>query len=116
VLGEANCLRNLGYIALERSNHAEAYRRYEAALVLYRRVGAVLGEANCIKRLGDIAMVRSDLDEARQRFEAAIPLYRQASDVLGEAGCVRSLGDLALRPCRSTKKGSTLMTRLAEEA
>ena len=29
--------------------------RYEAALPIYRRVGAVLGEANCIQRLGDTA-------------------------------------------------------------
>ena len=97
VLGEANCIKSSGDIALRRSDHASAQAHYEEALPLYRRVGHVLGEANCIKRLGDIALRWSDHTSAQARYEEALPLHRRIGDVLGEANCILSLGEVALR-------------------
>jgi tetratricopeptide (TPR) repeat protein len=96
-LGEVNCIKGLGDVALRRSDHEHARSRYEEALPLYRRVGHVLGEANCIRSLGDIALRQSDHDQARSCFEDALPLYRRIGSVLGEANCIQSLGDIALR-------------------
>ena len=68
VLGEASCIKGLGDIALDRSDHDGARARYEQALPLYQRARDVLGEANCIKGLGDIARRRSDHDRRPGRL------------------------------------------------
>ncbi|HMK78378.1 MAG TPA: tetratricopeptide repeat protein [Xanthobacteraceae bacterium] len=95
--GEANCIRDLGDIARDRSDHEAARKAYEQALPLYRQLGQVRGEAECISGLGDIALARSDHEPARKAYEQALPLYRRAVNIRGEANCIQSLGEIALR-------------------
>jgi len=96
VLGEANCIRSLGDVALNSSDHAAARQHYEAALILFGQVSDVRGEANCLWSLGNAALWESDYAEAQRRYDSALPLFRRIGDVLGEASCILRLGDLAL--------------------
>jgi tetratricopeptide (TPR) repeat protein len=112
VLGEANCVKGLGKIALRRSEYEEARARFEAALPLYRLAGSVLGEANCVMSLGEIALARAEHEEARARYEAALPLYRRVGAVMGEANCFQGLGDIALARSQHEQAGQQFMTAL----
>ncbi len=109
VQGEANCIKNLGDIALQRSDHAAAAARYEQALSLFREVGSVLGEANCIRGLGDITLQRSDYAAATQHYERALELYREVGSLLSEANCIQGLGDIALE-LEKTEEAAKLWT------
>jgi tetratricopeptide (TPR) repeat protein len=93
----ADCIRGLGDIALARSDHGDARRRFEEAQPLYERLGDLLGQANCIKRLGDIALARSDHGDARRCYEEARPLYERLGDVVGQANCIFRVGEIALQ-------------------
>src|SRR5262249_53966927 len=65
-------LFSIAEVSLDRTEHEAARARYEEALPLFRRAGAVLGEANCIQGLGDIALERTEHEAARARFEEAL--------------------------------------------
>ncbi|MCX2950192.1 tetratricopeptide repeat protein [Lentzea sp. NEAU-D7] len=97
VLGEANCLNNLGRLAFRESDNEQARGLFNQALPLYQRVGDVLGEANCLINLGRLAFRESDNEQARGLFNQALPLYQRVGDVLGEANCLINLGELAFR-------------------
>ncbi|HEX4170244.1 MAG TPA: tetratricopeptide repeat protein [Bryobacteraceae bacterium] len=96
LMGQANCTRRLGLMALARSDHEQAELRYGEALALHRQAGDVRGEASCIEGLGHIALGRLNYEQAGQRYEEALPLFRQVSGVVGEANCVKGLGEIAL--------------------
>ncbi len=91
---EANCIQRLGDVHLRLAEYAEARRRYEQALPVYRDIGDRLGEANCIQSLGDVHLSLAEYAEARRRYEQALPVYRDIGARLGEANCIKSLGDV----------------------
>ncbi len=80
ILGEANCIKSLGNIALARSDHEGARRLYDEARPMFRQVGDILGEANCIQRLGDIALRRSDHEGARRLYNEAREMYESIGE------------------------------------
>ena len=97
VLGEANCIRSLGDIALRALRPRRRSRRATS-----RRCRSTDASARCsARRTASRASATSRLPAptttaARARYEQALPLYRRVGDVLGEANCIKSLGDIAL--------------------
>jgi hypothetical protein len=85
VLGEANCLSNLGEVEFRESNNDRARELFGQALPLYQRVGAVLGEANCLRNLGQVEFRESNNDRARGLFGQALPLYERIRDRYSQA-------------------------------
>jgi tetratricopeptide (TPR) repeat protein len=65
VLGEANCIRSLGDIALRRSDHETARRRYEEALSLYERISEPYSIGGAHRRLARLAG-----DESERKIHA----------------------------------------------
>ena len=96
VLGEANCIRSLGDIALARSDHDAARK------AMSRRCRSTARSATCwarptASRASATSRWRAPITTRRaRRYEQALPLYRQVGDVLGEANCIQGLGDIAL--------------------
>ena len=63
------------------SEYALARQRYEAALPLYREIGARLGEANTLTAFGDLVFGRREWYAiARQQFEQAWSVYREIGE------------------------------------
>ncbi len=92
----ANVLKAQGDVLAFLDRRDEALARYEAALALYRAVGARLGEANVLKAQGAVLAFQKRNDEALARYEKALALYRAVGDRLGEANVLRGVGRIAL--------------------
>ena len=96
MLGEANYLNQLGNIALNQSDYAQAFSFVKQAMELYEKIGDQQGKANSFSYLGDIAFRKSDYTEARSRFDQALGLYEKTGYQKGKANCLRRLGDICL--------------------
>jgi len=90
----ANVLKAQGDVLAFLKRNDEALARYEAALGLYRAVGARLGEANVLQAQGDVLAFLKRNDEALARYEAALGLYRAVGARLGEANVLQAQGDV----------------------
>ncbi|GAA4611583.1 hypothetical protein GCM10023108_04460 [Saccharopolyspora hordei] len=95
LLGQADCLLNLGEIAFIESDNNQARNLFQQAQPLYQQTGDLLGQADCLLNLGKIAFIESDNNQARNLFQQAQPLYQQTGDLLGQANCLLNLGEIA---------------------
>ena len=93
--GEALCIRSLGDIFLDFSDHLEARNYYEEARRLYEGLSDLKALARCIRSLGDIALERSEHIAASEYYIEARAIYEILNDPQGQATCIEGLGDIA---------------------
>ena len=97
---EADIRRRIGDVARTRFDINTAMASYEAARVLYQRIGYFEGVAACISNRAGIVQARQQLDEAAALFRDAASIYRRVNDEQGEALCTERLGDIAFSRSR----------------
>jgi class 3 adenylate cyclase/tetratricopeptide (TPR) repeat protein len=88
---EANCLLNLGNVALL-SDPREAEQHYRQALALFREVGDRRGEGRALNNLGIARGMQMDPGGAQRHYEQALALSRQIGDRRGEGLALMNLG------------------------
>ena len=93
---QAEAERMLGLVAEQRKDYATAQQKYEAALAMYRDIGAKQDEGSVLNDLGGLAHAREDYATAEGHFRAALEIARKTENVEMQAGCFGNLGSLAL--------------------
>lgn len=88
-------LRNLGRIAHDTEDDAEAVERLEESLALTRRIGDVRGIALSLHYLGVIALDR-DADQSDRYLAECVELFRQIEDRRGLAWALHHLAAAAV--------------------
>ncbi|MBX7224196.1 MAG: tetratricopeptide repeat protein [Blastocatellia bacterium] len=97
VLEQADCILQLGGIALQRSNHIEALEHFKKALILFERIKYLPGQIECTKGLGNLFFQQSDYTKAQDLFEKALKFYEAEGLMKKQADCIYGLGQIALR-------------------
>jgi tetratricopeptide (TPR) repeat protein len=100
-VGEAQALRELGFLHWSAEDYGAALTYGRDALQLHRRRGEVEGEATALHNLAEIHRSLGSPRQAVTQYEAALSLYwarqdqrRQALALYGMAHALRQLGDL----------------------
>ena len=98
--GEAQALRELGFLHWSAEDYGAALIYVRDALKLHRRQGEVEGEATALHNLAEIHRSLGSPRQAVAQYEAALNLYwarqdqrRQALTLYGMAHALRQLGD-----------------------
>ncbi len=91
----ATSLGNLGVIAENRGNYAEAREYHEESLALARELGNTASRATSLNNLGVIAKNRGNYAEAKEYHEESLALKRELGDPAGRAKSLNNLGEIA---------------------
>jgi predicted ATPase/DNA-binding NarL/FixJ family response regulator len=95
--GRAQVLSGLGRLARARGDNAEAMRCLEAALALYRQIGARSDTAGCLAAIGWLALSGGDTERARASFTESLELSLAAGQRLAVARAIAAQAELARR-------------------
>lgn len=91
ILGEADVLQAQGDVLYFLKRTPEALEKYDAALSLFRTVGARLGEANVLFALGRAALASDEADRGLALLEQTRQLYETVGDRAGQSNVAIAL-------------------------
>src|SRR6266571_2485940 len=88
-------LHQLGNIALDQGEYAEARRLYSESLAIKERLGDQGGRAGTLHQLGNIAKDQGEYEEARRLYSEVLTISERLGDQGGRAGTLHQLGMIA---------------------
>jgi DNA-binding SARP family transcriptional activator/tetratricopeptide (TPR) repeat protein len=91
---QAESLRNLGFVDLQRGYYPQAARSLRAAQSLYGKVRDISGQARALSTLGVVDWLRGRLAHAVDQFMRALALFHEAGDRAGEGRTLNNLGQV----------------------
>ena len=92
VVGDAECLHNLAFLAEHREDYANARGLYAQALDMFRANGNRIGEALTLNNLAWSLLEEGDHTAARDISSMSVARYLELDDVLGAAWPKLALG------------------------
>ncbi len=88
-------LHQLGNIALDQGEYAEARRLYSESLAIKERLGDQGGRAMTLHQLGNIAKDQGEYEEARRLYSESLTISERLGNQGGRAGTLHQLGMIA---------------------
>ena len=90
-------LKNLGYIAYRRGDHAGAGALLDQTLARFRARGSTFGTAVTLINMASLARDRNDLPGAAAHYAEALALRADHNDKVSAVSCLRGLAVVAAR-------------------
>jgi tetratricopeptide (TPR) repeat protein len=85
----------MGILAQQRGDYAEAERRYQQSLTITKQLGDQIGMISSYHQLGTLAQMRGDYPEAERRYQQSLTITKQLGDQARMATNYHNLGILA---------------------
>lgn len=111
-VGTARAQNQLGALALDRHDLAEAERRYREALAAFHAVDDRGAVGRMLNNLGEVARLQGHLATAEERYAEALALHEAATDERGVAIVKGNLGSVARRLGRPAEAAALLRASL----
>ena len=119
---QAAWIHQLGILAQQRGDYAEAARQYQRSLDINERLGDQAGMASSYHQLGILAQLQGDYAEAARQYQRSLDINERLGDQAGMASSYHQLGILAqlrgdyAEAARQYQRSLDISERLGDQA
>jgi predicted ATPase len=93
---EAEVIRHIALVHLNRNEYPEALSQAQQALALYRKAGDRVGENETLRYIGDIHAGLGDYQQALNDYQEVLRIRREIGQRAREGGALGDIGDVYL--------------------